>query len=146
MSGGAGGGGHAKQMGRSVGRTGRKEIALSICRGESGWTGGRQSGAGLEEDGGRDGEQWGPAELGSSGNREGEEREEQRDRVRALLKVIGVSVRWPSAEESCLRTLIWSLQAEVGMLYKERLSREKALAQEWEAPGEEDQMRVNILS
>ena len=36
-------------------------------------------GPGLKEDGGRDGEQSGPTELGSSGNREGEEREEQRD-------------------------------------------------------------------
>lgn len=36
-------------------------------------------------------------------------------RVRTLPKVIGVSMKWPSAEESCPRTLIRSLQPEVGM-------------------------------
>lgn len=101
MSGGAGEGGHAKQMDQSVRRTGRKELTLPICCGESGQAGDRQSRARTQ---GGWWQRWGavgPYRAGKFRKQAGGGERGAEGDSRTLLKVTGVSVRWPSAEESC---------------------------------------------
>lgn len=78
-----------------------EERNASLCTGDSGWEGGRQSGAWrplgiFKENSGRDGEQGVHAGLGNSGNG-GEERVEWRNQEREQGEGPQECLRWASA-------------------------------------------------